>query len=191
MADRTTVSVNGLDLEYVRAHERVSVRYARVSTLCFFFVMLVASAVLFVYQISEGNVVSELRKYSRLKHAILSWRPLVDAKVRIERERGRQEAATRPSAFNFRCVDFGPYFVPVRLDRASFLPQAVRRGRGDGWMVKKAARVDPSAQQFCEYVLDNNDGNTITCGTEMFDELGYSGYFEAGHWCSSFLGLAL
>lgn len=187
MADRTTVSVHGLDLEYVRAHERASVRYARVSTLCFFFVLLFLSAVLFIYQISEGNVVSTLRQYARIKQSIVNWRPLVEAKSHIERERGRRAAVARPDLFEFRCVNFGAYFLPARLDRATYLPQAVRRGRGDGWMIKKAAATDLSASQFCDFVLDNYSGNVITCGTEMFNEIGYGGYFEQGHWCNGFL----
>ena len=189
MADATTLSVNGLELQYVRAHERASVRYARVSTVCFFLLVLLASSVLFLYQTSDNNVLAELARYARIKSAVRSWRPLLLAKARIERERGRALASTRPDVFEFRCLDFGPFFVPVRLDRASFLPQAVRRGRGDGWMVNKAAQVDPSAQQFCEFVLRNHEGNTITCGAEMFAEIGYGGYFEQAHWCGAMLEL--
>ncbi|QGN68078.1 IMV membrane protein [Equine molluscum contagiosum-like virus] len=189
MADRTTLSVHGLELNYVREHERASVRYAGVSTVAFFLLVLVASTVLFLYQLSDDNVFATLARYARIKSALRSWRPLVAAKTRLERERGRQLAARRADIFDFRCMDFGAFFLPVRLDRETFLPQAVRRGRGDGWTVAKAAPLDPGAQQFCEFVLRNHEDSTLTCGTEMFNEIGYSGYFEPGHWCRDFVDL--
>ncbi|ATI21181.1 IMV membrane protein [Eastern grey kangaroopox virus] len=189
MAEETTLSVNGLELNYVRSKEGPSLCYARVSAVCFFLLMLVASAVLFAYQVSDNRVFSELARYSRIKSAITRWKPLVRAKARVAAELGRRRAASSPGLFEFRCVDFGTYFLPVRLSRDSFLPQAIRRGDGDGWMVRKAAKSDPAALQFCQHVISRFEGNVVTCGSEMFKELGYSGYFERGHWCQQFLEL--
>ncbi|CCD83249.1 subunit of the poxvirus multiprotein entry-fusion complex [Squirrelpox virus] len=186
MGDRTTLSVHGLDLEYAREREAESVHAARASTLCFFVLVLAASAVLLWLQVSDNGVVTELTRYARIKESVRGLRPLVQGKADMESDRGRQLAANNKSLLDFHCVDFGAYYLPTRLDKSTFLPQAVRRGEGDGWMVTKAAPNDVAAKQFCEYVLRTRSDSVITCGPEMMRELGYSGYYEGPHWCAAF-----
>lgn len=189
MADVTTLSVNGLTLDYARTRAAQSVRAARSSTLVFFTLTLVASVAVLWLQLTEFPLFSELAKYARIKDAVRAWRPLVDAKTSIESDLGRQKTSDRPDLFEFRCVDFGQFYLPVRYNPANFLPQAVRRGSGDGWMVQKAAPADLPARQFCESVLRHRANNVITCGSEMMRLVGYSGYFEDGHWCAAALKL--
>ncbi|ASF89969.1 hypothetical protein SePPVgORF049 [Seal parapoxvirus] len=185
MADVTTLSVNGLNLDFARERVAKSIRAARTSTLLFFALTLAASIFILWLQLTEYPLFAELSKYARIKSAVRSWRPLVDAKTEIESDLGRQKTADRPELFEFRCVDFGKFFLPVRYSPTTYLPQAVRRGVGDGWMVQKAAAKDLSAQQFCESVLRHRGNNVITCGSEMMRLVGYSGYFEDDHWCAA------
>ncbi|AAF14958.1 m070R [Myxoma virus] len=187
--DKTTLTVNGVELEYIREKETEGIRGAKVSTVCFFVLILAVSALLLWFQASDNSIFSELLKYSRIKNAVKGWRPLVESKTKLEADKGRLRAAGNDKYFSFSCVDFGSYLMPIKLDTVTFLPQAIRRGTGDGWMVKKADKVDPSAQQFCEYLIRNNSDNVITCGTKMMDQLGYSGYFIRDHWCSNYHNL--
>ncbi|AHH34247.1 hypothetical protein [Orf virus] len=189
MADVTTLTANGLTLEFARERALRSLRAARTSTLVFFTLTLAASLFVLWLQLTEFPVFEELGKYARIKSAVRSWRPLVEAKTEIESDLGRQKTADRPELFEFRCVDFGKFYLPVRYSPTTFLPQAVRRGAGDGWMVHKAAAVDLAAQQFCESVLRHRANNVITCGSEMMRLVGYSGYFEDDHWCAATSGV--
>ena len=191
MADVTTLSANGLNLEFARSRAIQSIRAARTSTLVFFTITLIVSLFILWLQLTEFPIFEELGKYARIKSAVRSWRPLVDAKTDIESDLGRQKTSDRPDLFEFRCVDFSTFYLPVRYSPTSYLPQAVRRGTGDGWMVQKAAANDLSAKQFCESVLRHRSNNVITCGSEMLRMVGYSGYFEDNHWCSAASGVLM
>ncbi|ABQ43548.1 hypothetical protein [Tanapox virus] len=187
--DKTTLTVNGLELEYVREKNAKSVQAAKRSTLCFFVIILSASVLLFWFQVSKNSFFSELAKYVRIKNSVKGWRPLVESKTKLESDRGRLISSDRNDLYVFNCLDYGPYFVAARIDKKSFLPQAIRRGDGDAWMIKKSNKVDLSAQQFCEHIIKSNYDNTITCGLDMMDKVGYSGYFMESHWCSDFYNL--
>ncbi|AAL69809.1 SPV070 hypothetical protein [Swinepox virus] len=187
--DKTTLTVNGIELEYAREKEHESITIAKKSTLCFFVLILGISLIILWFQVSDNSIFFELVKYSRIKNSIKEWRPLVESKTKLESDRGRILSADRDDYFVFNCIDFGSYFIPLRLDKKTFLPQAIRRGVGDGWMIQKADKKDPSAQQFCEYLIRNKSNNVITCGLTMMGELGYSGYFMDSHWCSEFYNI--
>ncbi|WCL40087.1 hypothetical protein [Pigeonpox virus] len=188
MGNEVELSVHGIELNYARNNVTKNIRYAKVSTLIFFFLLLVISVVLFFFQISNNSIFVTLSKYTRIKNNLSSWKPLVIQKSKINSELGKHVALNRQDLTRFKCVDFGSYFLPVRLNNNNFLPEAVRRGDGDGWMVKKAGKYDPAAEQYCDFILDRYK-DTITCGDQMFNTLGYSGYFESGHWCQTFLDL--
>ncbi|QDJ95085.1 entry-fusion IMV protein [Hypsugopox virus] len=187
--DKTTLNVNSLKLEYAREHEIKSIKAAKTSTLCFFVLILAVSALLLWFQVSDNSFFSELAKYTRIKNSIKGWKPLVESKTKLESDKGRMMAAGRPELLDFSCIDFGSYFIAMRLDKKTYLPQAIRRGTGDAWMVQKANKVDPSAEQFCKYLIQTKSTNTITCGNEMMNLLGYSGYFMDSHWCSKYTNL--
>ncbi|QHG62632.1 hypothetical protein [Cetacean poxvirus 1] len=187
--EKTTLSVNGLDFEYVREKAIESIKVAKTSTVCFFVIVLIISIVLMWFQISDNTIFYELIKYCRIKNSVKEWGPLVESKSQLESDKGRLLAEERKDLLNFHCVDFGSFFLPIRLDSNTYLQQAIRRGSGDGWMVKKASKVDLSAQQFCEYLIKYKHDNVITCGTDMLNTLGYSGFFETGHWCKEYSDL--
>ncbi|ALA62476.1 hypothetical protein [Turkeypox virus] len=186
MGNEIELSVNGIELNYARNEITKNIRYSKISTFIFFFLLLIISTILFFFQISNNSIFETLSKYSRIKKNLSSWKPLVIQKSKINSELGKHAALNRPELFRFRCIDFGNYFLPVRLNNNNFLPEAIRRGEGDGWMVKKAGKHDPAAEQYCEFI-SNRYKDTITCGNQMFNMIGYSGYFEPGHWCQSFL----
>ncbi|QHR82612.1 MV entry-fusion complex protein [Brazilian porcupinepox virus 1] len=187
--DKTTLNVNGVELEYFREKETNSIKVAKKSTLCFFVLILTISILLLWFQVSDNSIFIELLRYLRIKDTVRWWRPLVESKSKLESDRGRMVSADRSDMFNFNCIDYGPYILPVRLDPKTFLPQAIRRGVGDGWVIKKADKLDLSANQYCEYIIKNKSDNVITCGSDMMDKLGYSGYFMNSHWCSDFYNL--
>ncbi|APG58290.1 protein H2 [BeAn 58058 virus] len=184
--DKTTLNVNGVELEYFREKEKKSIHVARKSTLCFFVLIFTISILLLWFQISDNSIFSELLRYTRIKNSVKGWRPLVESKSILESDRGRLMASGRDYIFDFNCVDYGEYFIPVRLDKKTYLPQAIRRGVGDGWVIRKANKVDLSAHQFCEHLINTHSDNVITCGNDMMDKVGYSGYFAGPHWCSDF-----
>ncbi|QRY18957.1 ORF-87 [Teiidae poxvirus 1] len=188
MDKEVELSVHGIELNYARNIVTKTIRHSRASTILFFFLLLVISVVLFFLQISNNRFFNNLAKYVRIKKNLSSWKPLVIQKSKINGELGKHAALNRPDLLRFKCMDFGNYILPIRLNGNNFLPEAVRRGEGDGWMVKKAGKEDPAAEQYCEYIL-NNYKDTITCGNQMFNILGYSGYFETGHWCQTYLDL--
>ncbi|AST09493.1 IMV membrane protein [NY_014 poxvirus] len=184
--DKTTLSVNAHNLEYVREKAIQGVQAAKTSTIIFFVIILAISALLLWFQTSDNQIFNELSRYMRIKNTVRDWRSLTDSKTKLESDRGRLLSAGRDELFDFQCIDFGTYFSAVRLDKKTFLPQAIRRGTGDAWMIKKAAKIDLSAQQFCQYLIKHHSDNIITCGNEMLNELGYSGYFMDPHWCTDF-----
>ncbi|ANS71160.1 entry/fusion imv membrane protein [Pteropox virus] len=189
MTDYTTLTVRGLDLNYVNTQEVKGISAVRTSTLCFFTLILAVSALILWLYVSNNTVLEELSRYVRIKNTVRGWKPLVNAKSNLESDRGRQISADRPELFKFQCVDFGTYFLPVRLNKDNYLPEAIQRGTGDGWVIQKAAKVDLSAQQFCQYVIQKYSQNTITCGNEMMKKIGYSGFFEGDHWCALYHNL--
>ncbi|AWU47116.1 Entry/fusion IMV membrane protein [Sea otter poxvirus] len=189
MTDHTTLTVNGVDINYVNTQETKGIRVANASTICFFTLVLAISMIILWLYISDNQVISELSRYTRIKNAVKGWKSLVYTKSSIESDYGKQLVADRQDLFAFQCVDFGAYFLPIRIDRDTFLPQAIRRGEGDGWKINKADKIDKSSQQFCEFIISRYSNNTITCGNDMMKKIGYSGYFEHGHWCSQYHGL--
>lgn len=91
---------------------------------------------------------------------------------------------------NFTCVDYGSFYIAIKFDTYTYsdnnllLPIAVRRGDGDAWLVTKSATNDPAAYQQCLYLISERSDNTITCGVDMYNKLGYGGYLNSGHWCN-------
>nr|WGO62700.1 entry-fusion IMV protein [Wadden Sea poxvirus] len=184
--DRTTLTVNGVNLEYAREKEIKEINVAKKSTLCFFAIILTICTIILWFQVSDNSIFSELYKYNRIKKSVREWKPLIESKTKLESDKGKLLSLSNPELLNFNCIDLGDYFIAVRLDNKTFLPQAIRRGEGDAWMVQKANKIDISAMQFCKYLIKNKSDNIITCGTNMMNELGYGGYFIEYHWCSEF-----
>jgi hypothetical protein len=85
------------------------------------------------------------------------------------------------------CVDYGTYYIPAYFQSSNglLLPTAIRRGNGDAWMITKSDPNDQAAYQQCLYLASEMSNNTITCGSDMYNKLGYGGYLNNGHWCNS------
>lgn len=139
-----------------------------------------------------------LEKFKRIKKNMNSWVSIVTEKTGIEVYKGRNLYLSRPKVSEWECLDFGNYYAPVHLSSSSYLPEFVRRGNSGPWLVSKAtSEKDPSALQFCKflinkYVVQKQIGdNLITCGLDMFDKLGYSGYFSNDSPCEKVYGLMI
>ncbi|PWG68643.1 hypothetical protein DEM28_23460, partial [Enterobacter mori] len=65
--DKTTLNVNGVELEYAREKENKTIQTAKTSTLCFFMLILGISILLLWFQVSDNSIFSELMKYIRIK----------------------------------------------------------------------------------------------------------------------------
>lgn len=147
------------------------------------FVILLFSMVFTLLINFEWEPLIVLNKFKRIKKNMNSWFSIINEKTGIEINKGRLLYLSKPSSNNFQCMDFGTYIVPGRLSKESFLPEFVKRGNSGPWVITKADNNDPSAEQFCTFLLDkyvtksNNIDSLITCGTDMFKKLGYGGYF--------------
>ncbi|AUL80530.1 CPXV111 protein [Vaccinia virus] len=71
--DKTTLSVNACNLEYVREKAIVGVQAATTSTLIFFVIMLGISALLLRFQTSDNPVFNKLTRYMRIKSTVNEW----------------------------------------------------------------------------------------------------------------------
>lgn len=134
-----------------------------------------------------------LEKFKSIKKNMNSWTNIVLEKTGIEKNKGRTLYLTRPEISNFSCVDFGSYYSPGRISPSTYLPEFIRRGNSGPWIVTKANETDLSALQFCEYLIteyvtnSTNIDNLITCGIQMQNILGYSGYFMPNSPCEKML----
>lgn len=132
----------------------------------------------------EWEPIKVLEKFKRIKKNMNSWSTIVNEKTGIEINKGRLLYLTKPSVSDFQCIDFGNYYVPGRISPSSYLPEFVRRGGSGPWIINKATTgEDLSSLQFCKFLLNKyvtkttNIDNLITCGVDMFETIGYSGYF--------------
>ena len=122
-----------------------------------------------------------------------SWHNNIIEKTGIETNRGKRVALeiNNNAIYSFQPYDFGTYYTALRLNSATYLPEFIRRGNGDIWKVNKAADKDTSALQFTKYLIYTNSSNTITCGLDMYNKLGYGGYFNSNHPCQLALDVLL
>lgn len=165
----------------------------------FFIINLIVFLCLFIstiYTILIGfnwKPLKTLEKFKSIKKNMNSWTSVVTEKTGIEKNKGRSLYLSRPDVSVFKCVDFGSYYSPGRISSSNYLPEFIRRGNSGPWIVTKAANTDLSALQFCEYLINEyvtnstNLDNIITCGIQMQNILGYSGYFIPNSPCERML----
>lgn len=157
-------------------------KYYAIAQLIIFGVFCGVILVVFFLQISNLPLMEALR----LQKLIIRNLDLIDKAVipqsTIAQERLRNIHLPQ-SAFVFKCLDMGLYYLPVRINPDTYNYEGVRRGNGDIWIIEKASSVDIAAAQFCNFVITEKKDNTIECGIEMFQSLGYSGYSNSEHWC--------
>lgn len=182
--DQTTIVLDNKSLEYKQTSNRVIKKDNLFIILIILFIIFFLSVTYSLLINFEWEPLKTLEKFKRIKKNMNSWTSIVNEKTGIEINKGRYLYLTKPSVADFQCLDYGSYYVPGRLSPTSFLPEFVRRGNSGPWVINKATSgEDLSALQFCKYLLNkyvtqsNNLNNLITCGVDMYDQLGYSGYF--------------
>lgn len=160
-----------------------------------FFILLFVSTVFLILEGFDYRPLKELAKFKRIKSNVGSWLAITNEKTGIEINKGRLLYLSKPDASYFRCLDFGSYYTVGRLNPDNFLPQFVKRGDSGPWLINKSAINDLSAKQMCQYILNKytikslDVNNFITCGTDMYNRLGYSGYFNNNSYCENAISL--
>lgn len=190
--DKTVIEFSENSLDYIHQTESKVKNVRGYLILIISAVIVFISTVVFIMQTANYEFIEQLGIFKRIKNNMGSWKSLILEKTGIEVGRGKNMASrVNIKVFNFNCYDFGTYYVGAKLSPKNNLPEFIRRGKGDVWMIQKADKIDNSAKQFCEYQVRNNNLNTITCGMDMYNKIGYSGYFELGHPCQSALNIFL
>lgn len=163
--------------------------------IIFIFVISVVYSLLYHF---EWSYLITLQKYKKIKKYMNSWFDVIDAKTDEESKKGRLLALSKVGVTDFKCRDFGNSYAPIRLTPSTYLVQSIRRGNSGPWLVAKAEDQDEAAKQFCEFLIYkysttniNASKNYITCGNDMFEKIGYSGYFTTNPPCESGLEIII
>lgn len=194
---KTLIEVQENNFDYYK-NEEVKIQVGKgLELIIFTFFFMTVSIILALLQYYGYEPLVQLDKFKRIKANMGKFRTNIIEKTAIETTRGKRIALTinDPSIYQFECLDFGDYFAALRLDGSTYLPQFIRRGIGDVWKVNKSLKEgvskDTSAEQFCEYIISHYQNDYLTCGVEMYDELGYGGYFNPNHPCQYALDILL
>ncbi|CCU55749.1 entry-fusion complex essential component (Cop-H2R) [Choristoneura biennis entomopoxvirus] len=188
--NNTILQIGEKNIDYYRSAATKLKTYKGYMGYILSMLFIIISTLFFILQSFRWEPLVQLDKFRRIKKNIGSWKQLVLEKTQIEMTRGRARSLQLINdAFDFKCYDFGNYYAAMRLNQTTFLPEFILRGIGDVWRFRKAAEKDVSAFQFCEYIIWTNNNNLAQCGIDMFNKLGYSGYFEYGHPCQYALNI--
>ncbi|CCU56354.1 entry-fusion complex essential component (Cop-H2R) [Mythimna separata entomopoxvirus 'L'] len=188
--NNTVLQIGEKNIDYYRSATAKLRNYKGYMGYILSMIFIILSTIFFILQSFRWNPLFQLEKFRRIKKNIGSWKQLVLEKTQIESTRGRARSLQLINdAFDYRCYDFGNYYAALRLNQTTFLPEFILRGVGDVWRFRKADEVDVGALQFCDYTIINNSSNSAQCGIDMFNKLGYSGYFENGHPCQTALSV--
>lgn len=189
--EKTVLAFDNKNFEYTKSDHRI-IRKDN------FFIIIITVFIIFFLSICysllinfEWEPLKTLEKFKRIKKNMNSWTSIVNEKTGIEINKGRYLYLTKPSVSDFQCIDYGSYYVPGRISSSTYLPEFVRRGGSGPWIINKADQIDLSSLQFCKFLLNkyitksSNLDNLITCGIDMFDKIGYSGYFMLNSPCEN------
>lgn len=189
--EKTIIEIGESSLDYYKKYNSIisAQKYSLISILTFVFITL--SVIFSCLQYFSWDPLYQLEKFKRIKTNMGNWRKLVEEKTAIEVSRGRNAALKSHSdIYDYKCYDFDLYFAALKLNRKNYLSTFIQRGIGGPWMIKKGTSdsgKDVSASQFCEFIISNYSDQEITCGTDMYDKLGYGGWFEIGNPCQTAL----
>jgi hypothetical protein len=136
-------------------------------------------------QLSDYEPIATVNKFQIIQSNFSSQYSLVKDYEKLEVAKMQNLVPSMRNYQNYQCIDYGSYILPLRVNPISFLPEAIRRGNGDGWQIQKSGNVDVPAQQFCSFLIMEYGSNTISCGLDMYEKLGYGGYLNNLHWCKS------
>lgn len=192
--DRTTIIFDDKNLEYNKNAKRIVNKDNLFVILLILFIIFFLSVAYSLLINFEWQPLKTLEKFKRIKRNMNSWTSIVNEKTGIEINKGRNLYLTKPSVSNFQCIDFGNYYVPGRISSSTYLPEFIRRGTSGPWVINKADKEDLSAHQFCKFLLNKyitkstNLDNLITCGIDMYEKIGFSGYFMLNSPCEGAIG---
>lgn len=186
--NNTILEIGEKNIDYYRSSVSKFKEYKGYMTYIFSIAFIIISTLFFALQAFQWDPLIQLEKFKRIKKNIGNWQQLIIEKTDIEINKGKAKALQlKPSSFSYACYDYGNFYAALKLNQTSFLPEFILRGNGDVWKFRKADNKDIPAMQFCEYIILKGNYNTAQCGTDMFDKLGYSGYFEFNHPCQTAL----
>ncbi|AAC97818.1 putative viral membrane protein [Melanoplus sanguinipes entomopoxvirus] len=182
------IEIGENNIDYYTQHSTQFKNYKGYMSYILAIIFIIISTLFFVIQTYKWDPLIQLEKFKRIKNNIGSWIKSITEKTAIEITRGKAKILQLPSsAFEFNCYDFGSYYAAVKLDSTTALPTFILRGDGGPWQFKKASEIDVSAQQFCQYTILKNAYTSVSCGLDMYNLLGFSGYFEANNPCQTAL----
>lgn len=188
MDNKTIIQFDDEKLNYKRTGKSILDKGNFIFIILVTFIILLCSVIFCVLIGFDWEPLLVLKKFKRIKKNMNSWESIVRNKTFIEANNGRLLYLAKPLVSNFTCLDYGSYYLPGRINIDSYLPEFVRRGNSGPWTVNKADKNDEPAKQFCSYILEkysrnNQNQNLITCGIDMFNKIGTSGYFIANSPC--------
>lgn len=152
-------------------------------------IVFLLSTLFTILQGFEFGPLVELGTFKRIKKNMSSWLSITQEKTGLEKNKGRLFALTTAGATEFQIIDFDSFYVIGRINPNNYLPEFLRRGNSGPWIINKVAKQDLSAKQFAQYALNKyilhnpSSDHIITCGTDMYNKIGYSGYFNTSSVC--------
>lgn len=189
---RSVIEIEENGLNYKKIDTKFFNKTKFIFLIILIFIIFLISVLVCILQNFDWEPLKNLNTFKRIKKNMNSWNTIVNEKTGIEINKGKLLYLSKPDVINFSCIDYGLYYTAGRLNDSNFLPQFIKRGNSGPWVVKKASSVDESAKQFCEFLLVKNINKNIndiliTCGKDMYDKIGYSGYFVLNSPCENFI----
>lgn len=149
------------------------------------FISLSISFLFFICQIIELDIIKEYLTFKKIKNNMNNMKKLNSNKTLIEIDKGKKLVlSTSLNLTQFNCYNINNYYVAARINKNTYLPEFIRKDTADVWKINGS---DDSSQQFCQYLIMEHADNTITCGIQMYEEIGYGGYFNLNHPCQLIL----
>lgn len=187
-----TITIYDNEINYNKTQNAKFVRYKNFLAFILSIIFIIISTIIFMLQIYDWNPITQLNRFRRIKNNIGNWRKLIIDKTAIEIKRGQiQSLRLKIDSFDYQCYDYGNFYAAIKMNSTNFLPSFIMRGNGDVWEFKKAAPIDLSSKQYCKYIIYKNNNTEYTCGTDMFDNIGFGGWFEYDHPCQNALNLII
>lgn len=153
--------------------------------------LMITFSIISVAQILRWTPLDNFIAFQDIQRNFNNWTKILSDYQTLESNKIKNLVPLMSNYNNIACIDYGTFYLPIffsniTLDGQTYLlPTAVRRGNGDGWSVTKSDSNDPAALQQCLYVASELSDNTITCGIDMYNKIGYGGFLNKGHWCNT------
>lgn len=154
-------------------------------------VLLIVFTLISIAQMLEWKPLDNFIAFQDIQRNFNNWNKVISNYEELQSHEIQALVAGLSNYSNFVCIDYGSYYLPAHFKSSSIdntlriLPSAVRRGNGDAWAVTKSAGIDTAAYQQCLYVASELSDREITCGSDMYNKLGYGGFLNQGHWCNN------